>query len=52
MTLFNQKNGCHGRVPGGKKKKKIINLSNNYKGLFKGIFPKTVSVTKRKIPLL
>lgn len=29
-----------------------LNLSNNYKGLFKGIFPKTVSVIKRKVPLL
>lgn len=52
MTLFNQKNACHGRVPGGKKNDTDLNLSNNYKGLFKGIFPKTVSVTKRKIPLL
>lgn len=29
-----------------------LNHSNNYKGLFKSIFPKTVSVVKRKVPLL
>lgn len=29
-----------------------LNLSNIYKGLFKGIFPKTDSVRKRKVSLL